>query len=410
MSLLTRALPRIYYGWWITLATTTIRGAGTGVFVWSFGVFIPVLEAEFGWARAEVSAAVSFSFLIAGLCGPLMGGWVDRRGSRPLLLAGATVASLSLVFLSFTEALWQLYLGYAVMALGRVGLGYISLNSLIVRWFTHNRALALGMSAAGQGVGGFIFVPLTSFLVGLLTWRGAYPALGVILWLIVAPLALWVIRDHPPVPPPEQRPQRPGPTTTPAGVREIVRTRAFVILSGLFVLVFFSQFALNVHSVPFLINRGLSREDAAYAVGLMAGLSILGRLAVGFMADRWLAPTSVLSLALAAQTVILIAALASPLEWLGLLWILGLGITTGAAGTLEGVIISRVFTPAHFGTIQGFVGITEMFSVILGPVFAGYLYDLRGDYLASFSAFALSNVMSITLVGVAKWRGILGNA
>ena len=410
MSLLARALPRIYYGWWITLATTIIRGAGTGVFVWSFGVFIPALEAEFGWARAEVSGAVSVSFLVAGLCGPVMGGWVDRRGTRPLLLAGATIASFSLVGLAFTTSLWHLYLGYGIMALGRVGLGYISLNSLIMRWFTRHRGFAFGLSASGQGVGGFVFVPLTSFLVSTIAWRGTYLALGAILWLIVAPLALWVIRDRPAAVPPQERVQRAGPVAHPSAVREIVRTRAFLILCGLFVLVFFSQFALNVHSVPFLINRGFSAEEAALAVGLTAGLSILGRLGVGFVSDRWLAPTSVLSLALATQAVILVAALAAPPLWLGPLWILGLGITTGAAGTLEGVIIGRVFSPARFGTIQGFVGIAEMSSVILGPIFAGYLYDLRGDYLASFSVFAATNVASVALVRVAKWRGILGSA
>lgn len=405
-----RALPRVYYGWWISLATMVIRGAGTGVFVWSFGVFIPPLEAEFGWSRAAVSAAVSVSFLIAGLCGPLMGGWADRRGARPLLVVGASVASLSLAFLSFTSALWQLYLGYGVMAVGRVGLGYISINTLILRWFSRDRGVALGLSAAGQGVGGFIFVPLTSFLISTLSWRGTYLALAAILWLIVAPISLWVIRDQPPVPPPPEPRQRQGPVERPSALGEIVRSRPFLTLCGLFMLVFFSQFALNVHSVPFLISRGLSRDDAAFAVGMTAGLSILGRLGVGFVSDRWLAPTSVLSLGLALQTAVLVVALASPVEWVALVWILGLGITTGAAGTLEGVIISRVFSAARFGTIQGFIGITETTSVIVGPVFAGYLYDLRGDYLASFSVFALSNVLAVLLVRVAKWRGILGAA
>lgn len=403
-----RLLRGIYYGWWIVLAGLSIRATAIGSFVWAFGVLIRPLEAEFGWNRAEVSAAVSLSLLVAGLGGPLAGRLVDRWSARGLIVAGAAVFGSSLVFLSTITSLWQLYLGYAAMAVGRVGLAYIPLNTLVARWFGRHRGRALGLSAAGMGVGGFLFVPLTSLLVEGVGWRGAYVALAALLWGVVLSLALWVIRDRPPLGTGEEYPRGRDPAVVAAATPEIVRSRSFWMLCGVFALVWFSQFAVAVHSVPFLIQRGLAPGEAAAVVGLTAGLGVATPLLVGLLAERWLAPTAVLMLTLSVQAAVLVGALALPVQEVVLLWVVGVGITNGAAETLEALIVSRAFGLARFGTILGLLGIAETTTFMLGPVFAGYLYDLRGDYVASFTAFALTNLMAVLAIGVARRRGLVG--
>ncbi len=402
-------LPRVYYGWWIVLAGLAIRATAIGSFVWAFGVLIRPLEAEFGWNRAEISAAVSLSLLVAGLGGPLAGRLVDRWSARGLILAGAAIFGASLAFLSTMAALWQLYLGYAVMAVGRVGLAYIPLNTLVARWFGRRRGRALGLSAAGMGIGGFIFVPFTSWLVERVGWRGAYLVLAVLLAGIILSLALWVIRDRPPTSAAAERPEGHGPAAVVSGpTPEVLRSRSFWVLCGVFALVWFSQFSVAVHSVPFLIQRGLGAGDAASVVGLTAGLGVATPLLVGLLAERWRTPTAVLMLTLSVQAAVLVGALVLPLPGTVLLWVVGIGITNGAAETLEALIVSRAFGLARFGTIQGLMGIVETTTFMLGPVFAGALYDVRGDYAASFTAFALTNLMAVVALADARGRGVLG--
>ena len=49
------------------------------------------LVTELGWNRAEISAAVSLSLLVAGLGGPLAGRLVDRWSARGLIMVGAAI-------------------------------------------------------------------------------------------------------------------------------------------------------------------------------------------------------------------------------------------------------------------------------------------------------------------------------
>jgi hypothetical protein len=44
-----------FYGWWLLAGSVVAMGLGSGVSLWSFGLYISPLEEEFGWSRAEVS-------------------------------------------------------------------------------------------------------------------------------------------------------------------------------------------------------------------------------------------------------------------------------------------------------------------------------------------------------------------
>ena len=53
--------------------------ATSGLSFWTMGVYVHPLEQEFGWSRAETSAATSISFLVSGVMGPLSGWWWTAR-------------------------------------------------------------------------------------------------------------------------------------------------------------------------------------------------------------------------------------------------------------------------------------------------------------------------------------------
>jgi MFS family permease len=69
--------PKIFYGYVIVFVGFVLQVFGWGIFN-SFGVFFKPLETEFIWSRAVVASAMSFSFLVAGFAGILMGELSDR--------------------------------------------------------------------------------------------------------------------------------------------------------------------------------------------------------------------------------------------------------------------------------------------------------------------------------------------
>jgi MFS family permease len=51
--------------------------------------------------------------------------------------------------------------------------------------------------------------------------------------------------------------------------------------------VVFTLTALSVHLVPILGERGLGRQSAALVAALAGTIAIFGKLATGWMNDRW---------------------------------------------------------------------------------------------------------------------------
>jgi MFS-type transporter involved in bile tolerance (Atg22 family) len=112
-----------YPGWRVVAA------AAGGVFfsfasllVYTFGVFLKPIAAEFHWSRQAVSLAFGVAALCIAVCSPLLGMLLDRVPPRRILLPcflifGIAFASLSLL----TNHLWHLYLVF--VALGAVGNG-----------------------------------------------------------------------------------------------------------------------------------------------------------------------------------------------------------------------------------------------------------------------------------------------
>src|SRR5262245_16364299 len=112
----------------------------------AFGVMLTTLCDEFRWTRGEVSFAFMMATLTAMLTMPLTGWLTDRFGSRrPILVSmavfGALYASLSFI----TPHLWHMYAVFLLLGLVGPGTSAVPHASLISRWFTDRRGLALGV-------------------------------------------------------------------------------------------------------------------------------------------------------------------------------------------------------------------------------------------------------------------------
>ena len=128
------------------------------------GIFAPELEAEFGWSRASIAAAIAIGSLAAAVASPVAGWVIDRWGGR-WVIAGAGLIMAALLFaLSGLDALWQLYLFYA---LGR-GLSMTAVSNagfvVVSNWFIRRRATVIGIVAVAQR-GGMAFLPVYAALV-----------------------------------------------------------------------------------------------------------------------------------------------------------------------------------------------------------------------------------------------------
>ena len=69
------------------------------------------------------------------------------------------------------------------------------------------------------------------------------------------------------------------------------------------------------------------------------------------------------------------------------------GLAWGIRGPLMTAIRADYFGSASFGTIMGFSSLIVMFGMTLGPVFAGYIADVSGDYQLAFIVLAAVSLL-----------------
>jgi sugar phosphate permease len=404
----------LYHGWWILAASVVAMALGSGVSFWSFGLYVSPLERDFGWSRAEVSAGFSVALLVSGLSGPLVGLWIDRRGIRSAVVAGAALTAASYLLLAATRDLWQWYLFSSINALCRQLMFFIPFQTLVSRWFDRRRGVALSILGIGFSLGGFVVVPLMRWIIDSAGWEGSFLFAAAAIAAVYLPIGLFVVRESPAAMglTPDGA-DASGDGESPAGrgdgpdvtLGEAVRTPVFWAIAGALTLFFFALFGWLVHQVPFFEANGLSRGTAAALVSGSAAAGILARLGVGLAADRVTRLESA-AIALVGILIVALVVLIVRSDLTGILVFLALW-TVGTAGIplMEGLLLSRTFGMGSFASILGAIIVVETAGQIVSPTVAGVIYDATGSYDGALVMFAVAMAGSLTLLGVARRLG-----
>ncbi len=188
---------KIFYGWWIVLATNLICMVGYGTWLYSFGVFFKPMSAEFGWTRAMTAGAYSLRSIEGGIASPIVGWAVDKYGSRGVIIVGAIVSGGAFALMPLVNSLLGFYLVYGILlSAGMSAMLYLPAWTVIAKWFKRRLSLAMALLAVGAGFGGLICAPASAFLIERYGWRSAFVVLGVVIWIVAIPLAL-VVKNSP---------------------------------------------------------------------------------------------------------------------------------------------------------------------------------------------------------------------
>ncbi|MBI4498623.1 MAG: MFS transporter [Chloroflexi bacterium] len=397
----------MFYGWWIVLACFWLATLSSGVGFYGPGLFVPALAQEFGWSRSALTGAVSAYFLTSGLVGPFLGRYVDRNGPRRVMIGGALLFGCGLLALTQVTALWQLYPVWVVMAVGWAGFSGVPINTVIARWFTRRRGLAMSLAVTGFSFGGILIVPWATWMLATLGWRIALVALVLMTWAVVLPLAALVIVGRPAdrglLPDGTPEPVAAGPK---AGApdwtaRAAVGTPTFWAIAAAFFLAMTATMAYITNQLAYLLEAGLSPQDAAKAVSLTASTALAGRLGMGLLSDRL--PTRLVALLfflLQSAALLTLVAAQGPT---GLYLSAALfGLAMGGVGTLQPLMIAECFGVRSFGIIMGSIQFLSTLGMAVGPSVPAALYDLTGSYRPAFLALAAFGVMAAACIFFAR--------
>jgi MFS family permease len=373
------------YAWVVVWATFMCLALIFGV-SYSFAAFFESFAVEFSAQRADVSWIFGLSGFVYFVMGAGGGMLADRFGPRIVCSAGMALIALGLMATSWATSLFAVYLSYGLLVGLGIALVYTPSIASVQPWFTTRRGLAGGIASSGVGAGTLLVPVLVAMAIGPMPWREAMQvlALGV---LVLGLLSAALLRRAPAAPSSGS-----GGSASGLSLRETLRSPTFRWLYLATVLASPVMFIPFAHVSASARDLGLGEAFAVGLVGLIGVGSLVGRFAIGLLADRLgRAQTLVLmQLSMGASYVLWGAAGGQGLLVVFALWF---GLSYGSIVSLLPAICMDYFGGKSVASVVGTLYSGAAFGNLLGPVLAGAVFDHSGHYLG---VMAVCGVLSLS--------------
>jgi MFS family permease len=357
--------------WVVVWATFVCLAVIFGV-SYSFAAFFENFAKEFAAQRADVSWIFGLCGLVYFVLGAGGGMLADRWGPRMVCMTGMVFIAMGLFLTSLAQSLTTVYLSYGLL----VGLGiafvYTPSIACVQPWFNKRRGLASGIASAGVGAGTLILPVVVSYLLIEVNWREALQMMsaGVLLIGLTAGFLL------------KRAPNLSGNTSGPLPgltLSATLKTPSFKWLymgTLLGAPVMFVPFA---HISAAARDAGVPDAQAVGLVGLIGIGSLVGRFAIGWLADRMgRIRTLMLMQGLMGLSYLVWAGAQDP--WMFAVFALWFGLSYGSIVSLLPAICMDLFGGRAVSAIIGTLYTGAALGNLLGPVLAGQVFDMTQSY------------------------------
>ncbi len=387
--------PKIFYGWYIVLASVLSNALLSGIVWGGFGAFIIPIETTFGWSRSAISGAMALRQLESGILAPFVGWVVDKFGGRLVIIGGAITTGLGLMALGwFSVGIISFYFFFIIVAIGTSGVSHaVTWPVIISRWFDRKKGLAVGIAVTGPTIGTTLII-LNTALEDRFGWRSVLGVYGIVVILFVGLMGV-IVRDRP-----EELGLNPdGDISTHEQLgsnslqldsvnskgltfQETIRTSSFwllaIYLGGMFISS--SGFLTHEH-VYFVDDLKFNARDAAVMVTLTFAFSAIGRVGSGWLMDHMDYRVVMAAASLLMSFSFLYAQIFEITNsWLALPFILGFGISFGSNIPMRAVLASMIFGNRALGSVIGILNGAIVGAGLIGPLMLGIIYDWKGSY------------------------------
>jgi sugar phosphate permease len=403
-----------FYGWWIVLSCVFISLWAGGVVYGMSAFFNPIVE-EFQWSYLALSLAASLLAVELGILAPIAGFLTDRFGPRKVIFSSTLLSGTGLLLLSRVNSLLVFYIAFGILSVGLSGFGQVVTTTAVANWFDKKVGRATGFSIAGYGAGG-VLMPFIVWLIAHWGWRTSFVILGISTCLILLPASLFL----------RHRPEQygylpdgeiPDPLGTTQNATEAIdsgevaltairalRTKTFWLLGFALAIQLMVFNAMIVHIMPYFASIGLPRNHAALVAMFIPLSSIVGRLSFGSLGD-FFDKRHLFVMCFVFEIVGLTFLSYAEALWHLISFVVFFGPSLGGTVALRSVILREHFGRKTLGSIQGLIAALMTLGAIVGPAYAGWVFDVRGGYQIAWLTFTgaiLAGIPSILAIRQTK--------
>lgn len=377
-----------------------------GFALYGLPFFYDFFVRDLGWTRQQVTSGNAYSKLLIGpLFGFLAGWFIDRFGPRRLMLAGILMAGGALVGLGAVSTLASFYLFYTFNALGYVCGGPLPNQVLLSRWFDTNRGKAMGFAYLGIGVGGAIVPLLAHALTQRFGWQAALQILGVLMVVIAFPMA-WLVREKPEEPATAGAAQQSSIVNRQSSISlpslaPVLKSPAFYLLMvGSMCSIGAVGGTMQNLKLYLSLDVKLAQGEVAQIASLVLVGSLVGRIAMGYLADRFAKKYVMLLIySIVACTIPLLFLADLPAARYAFALLFGIGL--GGDYMIIPLMAAELFGVKMLGRLMGIVLTADGIAEATAPMLVAGIRDATGSYAIGFSALiglAVAGAVAVALL------------
>jgi len=338
---------------------------------------------------------------------------VDLRPFTAIVGVGLGIACLAMTGIGGMAGSVERYWGVAgliavIFALRFTGQGLMShvANVSMARYFDAHRGKALSVAVMGHPAGEAVLPFLVVTAIALIGWRQTWAAAGIAMIVLGVPFLLWLLKGH------GERHRRLVETAAVRGAagtvddwsrRQVLTDPRFHVLLPSFVAMSFISTGFFFHQVHLVQTKGWSMALFAGFFVAFAIAKTLATLAAGILVDRF-GGTRMMRVYLLPAVVGLVALGITDAAWVGALFMVAIGLTSGLGGVVHGAIWAELYGVRHLGAIKAMAAAMMVVSTALSPPVMGLAIDAGTAMETIAAASAVYILCAAALVTIALPR------
>jgi MFS family permease len=334
---------------------------------WGMSFYLPAVIAipaarDLFCSTFALLGAFTMALLIAGVCAPRVGRWIDRHGGKGSITASILVLALGQFILALSPNLAVWYLGWGVLGIGKaMGLydaAFATAGTLLGR----EAAPTITGITLLAGFASTVFWSFGSAVIGFTGWRGLMAIYAGIMLCLNLPMVLAFVPklDH------NRKEARQA-----INERTPVSRLATICLAGFFTLRWFITSAIAVNILALLQGIGLNATEAVVIASLIGPGQVAGRVLEWTVGPRM----NLLFRARLASLFFPIGAAILPLGGpvAATAFVLMYGMSNGIMTISRGTLPLALFGPNGYATVLGWLAVPVLMAQAVAPTMAAPL-------------------------------------